>query len=535
MRIITENDAISEASDEEYIDFLDKHRNQKIHILFVCFNGATSDEFFIHRNIEKLKQFKDCNMTFEYEHPFGLTNSKHMFDYNNEHIDGKRTDGNTVFTIGQIIADEEFVLEIANEINSQNFSQLEKIFAIYNIATSIKSFRQEAPGSGNHQSRSLFEYLNNTYMVCAGYTNFLENICYLTNIPCYQEPVRISNGPHARLYVNITDEKYGINGYYVLDPTADNTKGTKFSSRLLNHFLMTTSKANSYIENTVLDDLNYKNINSFKDTYRISKKKYLLSLFEKLDKDFAEEFESLDLTKDDDIQKFLDYLDAKIDNEIDPDKIYQAKLVVASSIFKIPNNIKTEDFLNPPNQSDMTEDQYDFMKTQGYEDKPQTSIEAKYIERIKFLYDIMYRLAVQDFTNKKITITEFGSVPNSETFRTACNISSSFESKLNKLLKNAENPEPILTELRKNGFFITEKGSLDTDKQFDQMLQSAEKEALQTSNFQSSNIATPLEYPLSYISMGISTGDLYDAKYMLAATLRMDNKKSKGDVEYDSI
>ena len=51
MRIIAEDDAISRynpltnqtLSDEELIDFIDKHKNQEIHILLVSINGNIHD------------------------------------------------------------------------------------------------------------------------------------------------------------------------------------------------------------------------------------------------------------------------------------------------------------------------------------------------------------------------------------------------------------------------------------------------------------------------------------------------------------
>ena len=542
MRIIAENDAISKyssrsnkaVSDEELIDFIDKHKDQEIHILLDGVSGSAFDEFFIHNNIAQLKQFKNCNITFEYERSTGTTDSQFMDDYKNNHIEGQRADGNKVFSINQIIEDEDFVLKIANEINSKNFSPLEKIFAIYNITTSMKSYHKESPSSGLEQSRSLFEYLNNNYMVCAGYKNFLENICYLTDIPSCYEFVRQENEPHARLYVNITDEKYGINGYYVLDPTADISKGINFASRSLKHFLMTTSNANLNIEYTWLDVLNYKNIDNFKENYTNSTKEYLLSVFEALDKDFVEKFKSLDLTNNHDIQILLNYLNTKLDNEIETDKIHQAKSVVASSIFKLPENTNIEDFLYAPKQNDMTEKEFEFMQSQGYEDKSFDSKESQLIDRLSFLYNIMFNAAFNDFKTNNVTIDESGPYPNSKIFNEASEISLSFERKLQSMIQSAENPEEFLTTLKENGFFIDKNGRLDTDKKFDQILESAEKAAINKTTPKEKSEQISAEFVASYQNLDLETSDLKKSILTIANTLEFDKSPNSNTREDDS-
>ena len=165
MRIITENDAINIVYDEtagkQIKDFLRKHENDEIHILISAPNGYNFDEKIIHDYLDVFKQFSEYNITLEYESK--LEDSElwcrfNMQNYRDSHINGQRKDGNEVFSINKIIEDEDFLFKIAREINSKNFSPLEKMFAIYNLASSLKAYEEDEDMDA-HQSRGLYEYM----------------------------------------------------------------------------------------------------------------------------------------------------------------------------------------------------------------------------------------------------------------------------------------------------------------------------------------------------------------------------------------
>lgn len=106
------------------------------------------------------------------------------------------------------------------------------------------------------ESRLLYEFLNNEYMVCSGYVWLLFTLCYELGIPCVSHSVvcgdpkeAIPGSNHARLYVFLEDPKYGISGYYVSDPTFDRSISNE-NDFLIEHFsrlVMTTSEARSSV------------------------------------------------------------------------------------------------------------------------------------------------------------------------------------------------------------------------------------------------------------------------------------------------
>ena len=65
---------------------------------------------------------------------------------------------------------------IVNDINSKGFSPLEKAVAIYDIVQSIKPYKH-GPTTGS--SRYFYDYLNNNYMVCLGYADFMLNLGHM--------------------------------------------------------------------------------------------------------------------------------------------------------------------------------------------------------------------------------------------------------------------------------------------------------------------------------------------------------------------
>lgn len=316
-------------------------------------------------------------------------------------------------------------MNIANEINNSGFSQLEKMFAIYNMTTNIKKYSNERRGYGSEASRSLFEYLNNSFMVCAGYVNFMENLCYLTGIPTFHERVETKSGEkHARLYTNIGDEKYGIDGYYVMDPTNDSNIGIEFRSRSFKHFLMTTLDSFEDIEDSdfeVIEDiLSYKDTEDFKKKFNKSDKSWLELVFEKLDKNFAQIFQTLDLEKDEDINILLDYLHRKIDNKVEEKTINEIKVAYASKVFERSKE-DTEKLVTPMSQQekDMLEELKvkKVLKELGYIEESTDST----LDRLKSVFDFMYKSAIEDYKSGNIYTfnDDMGTIPEGEKYKNA--------------------------------------------------------------------------------------------------------------------
>lgn len=131
----------------------------------------------------------------------------------------------------------------ANSIKSQKLSPIEKLMSAYINITS-KKYLQEENYEHVAQSRSIYGVLNGDKIVCVGYANLLksmmeqisdENVKIFVNIVnCKSDEGDVY---HANNIVRIKDEKYGINGYYYLDPTWDSST----DEVRLNHFLIPIS------------------------------------------------------------------------------------------------------------------------------------------------------------------------------------------------------------------------------------------------------------------------------------------------------
>ena len=146
---------------------------------------------------------------------------------------------------------EETLDYITNDIQRQNFSPLEQLVAVYDIVKNFKVFNDGGPGS---QGRMIYDYWTSDHIVCAGYADLLANVLgHRLQAPYISIGVHASE-PHERNYVNLVDEKYGIDGFYALDVTWDNSAKylksipEERNSLGYNHFLMTTEEGRKEIE-----------------------------------------------------------------------------------------------------------------------------------------------------------------------------------------------------------------------------------------------------------------------------------------------
>lgn len=127
-----------------------------------------------------------------------------------------------------------------------NLSTLEKYLFAYNIVKKYKLYNNDIENycNGVH----LYKILDNEYIVCAGFVNLLCDLLKKLDIECKKYDVVVDIGldklentslvmpeydaenkkfflkkvNHSRCIVNLVDDKYGIDGYYIVDPTWDN-------------------------------------------------------------------------------------------------------------------------------------------------------------------------------------------------------------------------------------------------------------------------------------------------------------------------
>ena len=117
----------------------------------------------------------------------------------------------------------------------QNLSPYERYLAAYNITKQYKQYKN-CPTS-LQESRDLDKIIDNEYLVCAGFSRILNDLCQRLDIPIapYSTDVEAPKGfneelgdyevfhdGHARNVVYLNDPKYGINGIYIADSTWDN-------------------------------------------------------------------------------------------------------------------------------------------------------------------------------------------------------------------------------------------------------------------------------------------------------------------------
>lgn len=141
---------------------------------------------------------------------------------------------------------------------ARNLSNFEKYIYAYNITKRFKDYKENK--EDKTQSRNLYSILTNEYMVCVGFSNLLSDLLNKLGVPNMKLSISVdesydnvrndveyvdsrvvtNHAGHARLYVNLVDEKYGLNGFYVSDPTWDNDLEKDF----YNHSIMTDKESN---------------------------------------------------------------------------------------------------------------------------------------------------------------------------------------------------------------------------------------------------------------------------------------------------
>ena len=201
-----------------------------------------------------------------------------------------------------------------------NLSPFERYIYAYNVVKQYKQYKENEKNKS--ASRELYAILENEYMVCVGYSNMLEDLLNKSGIKSIyrsmgvddsydkkdeKEVVKINWNGHARRLVYINDPKYGIDGFYVADPTWDND----LKNDLYNHLLLTneeetetkrynflpTSVSSSSIELMNIQSIEefYQKINFYLDRNPESNLKNLISNsideIRKLDNNFIKKLE----------------------------------------------------------------------------------------------------------------------------------------------------------------------------------------------------------------------------------------------------
>jgi len=161
-----------------------------------------------------------------------------------------------------------------------NLSPFERYIYAYNITKQFKIYKESE--YNKQDSRWLYRLLNNEYMVCVGFSNLfgdllnklgINNVGLSTDVDNSYKGIKkdaidihdiksVEFGGHNRRFVHLVDEKYGINGFYVADPTWDNDLEYDY----YNHMIMTNNEvtyAKSYVKLSFDDIFNVKSIEEY--------------------------------------------------------------------------------------------------------------------------------------------------------------------------------------------------------------------------------------------------------------------------------
>lgn len=161
-----------------------------------------------------------------------------------------------------------------------NLSPFERYIYAYNITKQFKIYKES--DYNRKDSRWLYRLLNNEYMVCVGFSNLFGDLLNKLGINSVglstdvdnsykgikNDTIDISDNKsvefegHNRRYVHLIDEKYGIDGFFISDPTWDNDLENDY----YNHMIMTNKEvtdAKSYVKLSYDDIFNVKTIEEY--------------------------------------------------------------------------------------------------------------------------------------------------------------------------------------------------------------------------------------------------------------------------------
>ena len=193
--------------------------------------------------------------------------------------------------INTIIKANNGIDGVCKFIKDQNLSPFEALAFIHNYVSTIKDYQLSLSFyKYGHDQFFPAAYDNNDF-VCAGYASLMEEIIdnlNMAELKCEILNIRITNkkenfmSNHARCFIKIKDDKYGLEQTLFDDPTYDNKKDAPCS--LYSHFAMpndchSSSKNKMYVYFSFrhYNLLNNKTLIDFDRLFDFSKEAYSLS------------------------------------------------------------------------------------------------------------------------------------------------------------------------------------------------------------------------------------------------------------------
>ncbi len=246
-----------------------KHRNEDLPLDTIIINITDYNDLktFINHIVSI---YKDVKIIFNLDFKnFNTDILSDLTEYKNIVV---KEDGHEI-TLDLAIKKELKIRELLTPVESikDELSPFEIYTKLYQITKEFKPYNEVEKGDDLGKSRTLSKLLFNEYIVCAGYANLLQEFCKRYDIDTYYMSVGViqkdsktvnDTAGHARLLVKMKDEKYGVDGLYVSDPTWDSGDYSRY-----NHILMTFDEIKRELKGEITfnayDFLNVKNKEEF--------------------------------------------------------------------------------------------------------------------------------------------------------------------------------------------------------------------------------------------------------------------------------
>ncbi len=261
--ILSKNTPLNMFKDGEPI-FIDKEVSLDKELLELLYVKFPNSKITISTFTDTISSSKGDVLYNEQELLTLMQNADMSDKYNRElTFDGEYSLSQAITASRKLNDNAEFINNF--KINGKPLSPAEKFMLAYSIVSN--KVYSEDPNNINN-SRNIISTLSGDKIVCAGFANELSLLCKRIGIPCAYRINSLEGengiGNHATCIVNLKDEKYGIDGVFVADPTADSKqKGSLDMPFNLNfrHFLLTheeyqTAKTNNQFDRAIVAENN---------------------------------------------------------------------------------------------------------------------------------------------------------------------------------------------------------------------------------------------------------------------------------------
>lgn len=310
---------------KDAIQIMDSQHISKCRVQLHLKDGKKGLEIILYGNITFLKELSEKGYDIDFCYFWYSIDEEHS----------------QVLPLSKLIETERILDLIVQEIKDSELSPLEKFIALYEIVHFFKPYKEEE-NAGLAASRGLYEYLNNDYMVCSGYANFLDNLCHRVGIPSEIITVYYQYGTHSRNYIHLNDPIYNISGYYVTDAMAKQNPITFMGLPLedLPKMIMTTSdqvneKDYIYGSDFILMFTQERFLEEFgRISTNLHNTSFMKEFFKNIDPVHYEKYKNVDLTKKENLQDLYYYINSRLNNPIPTDALTKAILNVKKFIFK---------------------------------------------------------------------------------------------------------------------------------------------------------------------------------------------------------